>query len=44
MLSNFEKRLHYAAENTDLPEEPDMKKVQNLVMTINERVIRDELD
>jgi hypothetical protein len=43
MLSNFEKRLHYAAENTDLPEEPDMKKVQNLVMTINERVIRDEI-
>lgn len=43
MLSDFEKRLHYAAENTDLPEEPDMKKVQDLVMTINERVIRDEI-
>ena len=40
---DFEKRLHYASENTDLPEEPDMKKVQNLVMTINERVIRDEI-
>lgn len=43
MLADFEKRLHYAAENTDLPEEPDMKKVQDLVMTINERVIRDEI-
>lgn len=43
MLADFEKRLHYAAENTDLPEEPDFKKVQELVMTINERVIRDEI-
>lgn len=43
MLSDFEKKLHYAAENTDLPEEPDMAKVQELVMTINERVIRDEI-
>lgn len=43
MLSDFEKRLHYAAENTDLPEEPDMTKVQELVMTINERVVRDEI-
>lgn len=43
MLADFEKRLHYASENTDLPEEPDMKKVQELVMTINERVIRDEI-
>ncbi|MDE7269352.1 MAG: nucleotidyltransferase domain-containing protein [Acetatifactor sp.] len=43
MLADFEKRLHYAAENTDLPEEPDMPKVQELVMTINERVVRDEI-
>ena len=43
MLTHFEKRLHYAAENTDLPEEPDMKKVQDLVMAIKERVIRDEI-
>lgn len=43
MLADFEKRLHYAAENTDLPEEPNMKRVQDLVMIINERVIRDEI-
>lgn len=43
MISDFEKRLHYAAENTDLPEEPDMKRVQELVMTMNERVVRDEI-
>ena len=43
LLSDFEKRLYYAAENTALPEEPDMSKVQELVMTINERVVRDEI-
>ena len=43
ILTDFEKRLKYASENTDLPEEPDMKKVQELVMTINEKVIRDEI-
>ena len=40
---DFEKKLHYAAEHTDLPEEPDMAKVQELVMAINERVVRDEI-
>lgn len=43
VVHDYEKRLHYAAENTDLPEEPDMAKVQDLVMTINERVVRDEI-
>ncbi len=43
MLADFEKKLHYAAENTVLPEEPDLAEIQELVMTINERVIRDEI-
>ena len=42
ILQDYEKCLHYAAENTDLPEEPDREKVQELVMTINEKVIREE--
>lgn len=43
MLADYEKKLAIAAENTDLPNEPDLKKVQELVMTINERVVRDEI-
>lgn len=43
MLADYEKRLDYAAKHTELPEEPDMEKIQDLVMTINERVIRDEI-
>lgn len=43
MLAEYEKRLKYAAVNTDLPDEPDLKAVQELVMTLNERVVRDEI-
>ncbi len=43
LLADYEKRLDYAADNTDLPDEPDMDKVQKLVMEINERVVRDEI-
>lgn len=43
MLSDYENKLHYAADYTELPDEPDMDKVQELVMTVNERVVRDEI-
>ncbi len=43
ILSDYEKRLHYAAENTGLPDDPDTERIQELVMNINERVIRDEI-
>ena len=43
MMREYERRLHYAAEHTDLPAKPDFKSVQELVMAINERVIRDEI-
>ena len=42
MVSDYEKRLKYAAENTSLPKEPNMKKIQELVMSVNERVIRND--
>lgn len=43
LLAEYEKRLHYAAEYTDLPEEPDLDQVQEFVMSVNERVVRDEI-
>lgn len=43
LLSEYEKRLHYAAGHTDLPEEPDLDQVQEFVMSVNERVVRDEI-
>ncbi len=43
LLSEYEKRLHYAAENTCLPGEPDLDRVQEFVMSVNEKVVRDEI-
>lgn len=43
ILSDYEKKLDYAAKNTSLPDEPDMKFVEEFVMSVNERVIRNEI-
>lgn len=43
LLRDYEKRLHYAAQHTELPQEPDMDQVQEYVMSVNERVILDEI-
>lgn len=43
MLKGYEERLAYAAEHTSLPEEPDYKRVEEFMMYVNERVVRDEI-
>ncbi len=40
ILADYEKRLDDAAKNTSLPDEPDKKKIEDFVMSVNERVIR----
>jgi hypothetical protein len=34
--------LEYAKNNTSLPEKPNYKKIEELVIYINERTIKDE--
>lgn len=43
MLKDYEKRLAYAAEHTGLPDEPDIKRVEELMMEVNGKVARDEI-
>lgn len=43
LLSGYEKKLSYAAENTILPDEPDVEEINEFVMRINEKVVCDEL-
>lgn len=43
IVSMYEKRLAYAAAHTSLPEAPDMERVQEYVMSVNERVVRNEI-
>jgi len=37
MVSEFEARLAYAKENTALPENPDMKRVEEFIIEVNRR-------
>lgn len=37
MVNDFEKRLNYAKENTSLPDHPNMKRVEEFVMSVNRR-------
>ncbi|KHD36241.1 nucleotidyltransferase [Clostridium acetobutylicum] len=43
LLKEYENRLTYAAKNTSLPEEPNMTRVEEFVMSVNERVVKDEI-
>lgn len=40
MVDEYEEKMKYAKENTDLPEKPDYKRIQEFVMSVNERVVR----
>lgn len=43
LVSYYENRLEYAAKNTSLPDEPNMKLIEDFVISVNERIIRDEI-
>lgn len=40
MVNDYEKRLDYAKEHTSLPESPDYKRINEFVMSVNERVVK----
>lgn len=39
LLNEYEKRFEYAKANSSLPDKPDYKKVEEFVMSVNERII-----
>ena len=42
MVTELENKVKYAAENTSLPEKPDLERIEEFVMSVNERVILNE--
>lgn len=40
LINDLEKKLKYAAENTDLPDHPNMKTVEEYVMHVNYKCVR----
>ena len=43
LVDEYEKRLDYAKENTALPDNPDYKRINEFVFSVNERIVKDEL-
>ena len=43
MVNEYEKRLDYAKENTSLPNNPDYKRINEFVASVNERVVKSEV-
>ena len=43
MVDDYEKKLEYAKNNTSLPENPDYKKINEFVASVNERMVRGEI-
>lgn len=41
MMEEYKERFDYAAKNTSLPIEPDMKRIEEFVMDINIRIIKE---
>lgn len=43
MVDDFEKKMEYAKENTDLPDKPNYKKIQEFVISVNEKIVKNEI-
>lgn len=43
MVDVLDKRLEYDKKNTSLPERPNYDKINEFVMSVNERVVKDEI-
>lgn len=43
MVDDYEKKLEYAKRNTNLPDVPNYKEINEFVASVNERVVRGEI-
>ena len=42
MVTEYENRVKYAANNTSLPEKPNLELIEEFVMSVNKKVIQDD--
>ena len=43
MVDDYENKLEYAKQHTNLPDHPDYKKINEFVASVNERVVKGEI-
>jgi len=44
LIDDFELKLKIARDNTALPDKPDIKKIEEFVMSVNERIIKNNIN
>lgn len=44
LINEYEKRLYYAEQNTDLPDKPNYKQIDELLYSINEDIVKNYLN
>lgn len=44
IVNELEKRMQYDKENTSLPESPDYNRINDFVMSVNERIVRGDVN
>lgn len=44
LINQYEKRLQYAEKNTDLPDKPNYKEINELLYTINKEIVKDAFE
>jgi predicted nucleotidyltransferase len=44
IVDELEKRLEYDKIHTELPEKPDYNRIKEFTMSVNERIVKDEID
>ena len=42
LVDEYEKKLEYAVNNSSIPEHPDLKRIEEFVMSVNKKVITDD--
>ena len=42
LLDNYEKKLEYAVKNSSIPASPNYKRIEEFVISVNERVVNRE--
>ena len=40
LVNEYEKRMKYAAQNSSLPDKPEHNKINDFLMSVNERIVK----
>lgn len=43
IVDEYERKLNYAKENTDLPDTPNYEAIKKFSMSVSERIVRGEI-